>query len=557
MTSIHTNSAAIAALQTLRSIGSRLEKSQYQVSSGLRVETASDNAAYWSIATTMRSDGKALSAIADDLGLGAAKVDVAYNGLNAAQDVLTEFQARLVAAKEPGIDRAKVQTELDQLKQQLKSIASSSSFNGVNWLDTDRTEDLADLASLPSPITASFVRSADGSVAAKQIDVDAAKLSLFNAGGGGALQGDARSLGTIGGFRNANISRQGGAGYEGFTFTGPLTLGVGDTIDFDIDVDGGSSYHVTIDKAIVAAALGTTSGVVASTYDYSAVLNSALTAAGIPARATWNDSSRFSIYTLETTGLPGSSISVSNAASSLGSNAGGLENAPYASLSDDYPYWTKNFTGPFTVYRQVAFSFDIQVDGNTPEHVTVDRDLVDNVLGTTDGVVSNATDMAAILDAALAGKGLTVSANEPLLRFDIDPSIYPDAGRKSSFRVWNVTDNLESEIGPQANFNILDVDIADPNNSLDNYIYGVDAMLKRVIDGATSLGAIQSHAQVQASLVDTLIDNLTKGVGRLVDADMNEASTRIKALATQQQLAIQSLQIANGDAENILQLFRQ
>ncbi|PPJ49514.1 flagellin, partial [Rhizobium sp. KAs_5_22] len=71
MTSLMTNTAAIAALDTLRSINSSLNETQNRVSSGYRVETASDNAAYWSIATTMRSDNKALSAVEDALGLGA------------------------------------------------------------------------------------------------------------------------------------------------------------------------------------------------------------------------------------------------------------------------------------------------------------------------------------------------------------------------------------------------------------------------------------------------------------------------------------------------------
>jgi flagellin len=55
-----TNTAAIAALDTLRSINAGLNETQNRVSSGYRVESASDNAAYWSIATTMRSDNKAL-----------------------------------------------------------------------------------------------------------------------------------------------------------------------------------------------------------------------------------------------------------------------------------------------------------------------------------------------------------------------------------------------------------------------------------------------------------------------------------------------------------------
>ncbi|WP_313611017.1 flagellin, partial [Rhizobium sp.] len=51
-------------------------------------------------------------------------------------------------------------------------------------------------------------------------------------------------------------------------------------------------------------------------------------------------------------------------------------------------------------------------------------------------------------------------------------------------------------------------------------------------------------------------DSIDSGIGRLVDADMNEESTKLKALQTQQQLAIQSLSIANSDSQNILSLFR-
>lgn len=108
MTSILTNSAAMAALQTLRSIDRGLETTQSRVSSGLRVETAADNAAYWSIATTMRSDNRALSTVADALGLGAAKVDTAYAGLGSAIEVVTEIRAKLVAATEEGVDKEKI-----------------------------------------------------------------------------------------------------------------------------------------------------------------------------------------------------------------------------------------------------------------------------------------------------------------------------------------------------------------------------------------------------------------------------------------------------------------
>lgn len=134
MTSIITNNGATAALQTLRAVGGDLTKTQQQVSSGLRVAKASDNAAYWSISTTMRSDQMAMSAVQDAVGLGIAKVDTAYVAMDSTINVLTEFPAKLVAAKEPGVDRAKIQTELEALKDQTVSIAQSASFNGVNWL---------------------------------------------------------------------------------------------------------------------------------------------------------------------------------------------------------------------------------------------------------------------------------------------------------------------------------------------------------------------------------------------------------------------------------------
>ncbi|MGH0230661.1 flagellin, partial [Sinorhizobium meliloti] len=73
---------------------------------------------------------------------------------------------------------------------------------------------------------------------------------------------------------------------------------------------------------------------------------------------------------------------------------------------------------------------------------------------------------------------------------------------------------------------------------------------------ASSLGSISSRIDLQSEFVSKLTDSIDSGVGRLVDADMNEESTRLKALQTQQQLAIQALSIANSDSQSVLSLFR-
>ena len=52
------------------------------------------------------------------------------------------------------------------------------------------------------------------------------------------------------------------------------------------------------------------------------------------------------------------------------------------------------------------------------------------------------------------------------------------------------------------------------------------------------------------------MDSVTRGIGQLVDADMNAESTRLQALQVQQQLGVQALSIANSGSQSLLSLFR-
>src|ERR1700712_1046756 len=125
MTSINTNNAAMAALSTLRGINNNLESTQNAVSSGLRISKASDNATYWSIATTMKSDTSAIGAVNDALALGAAKADTAYTAMDSAIDLVGQIKDKLVTAKEGSVDKSKIQEELGQLQEQLQTVAES------------------------------------------------------------------------------------------------------------------------------------------------------------------------------------------------------------------------------------------------------------------------------------------------------------------------------------------------------------------------------------------------------------------------------------------------
>ena len=63
MNSINTNASAMTALASLNQTNKMLNETQNAISTGYSVSEASDNAAYWSIATEMRSDSKALSTL--------------------------------------------------------------------------------------------------------------------------------------------------------------------------------------------------------------------------------------------------------------------------------------------------------------------------------------------------------------------------------------------------------------------------------------------------------------------------------------------------------------
>ncbi|WP_312946140.1 flagellin, partial [Agrobacterium sp.] len=106
-------------------------------------------------------------------------------------------------------------------------------------------------------------------------------------------------------------------------------------------------------------------------------------------------------------------------------------------------------------------------------------------------------------------------------------------------------------------FSVIELDVTNTaTDYLKNALDIVETALKQMTSAAADLGSISMRIDLQEEFVAKLNESIESGIGRLVDADMNEESTRLKALQTQQQLGIQSLSIANSNSENILQLFR-
>ncbi len=328
MASIQTNASALTALQSLNATNKSLEQTQSRISTGFRVAEASDNAAYWSIATTMRSDSQAMGTVQDSLGLGASKVDTAYTGMNKAISTVNDIKTKLVAASgSTDADKAKYDIEIKALQSQLKSYADAATFSGTNMLSVSN----ATGAAADVKIVSAFNRDASGAASISTIDVKVQDIKLFE------------------GFATATAAQEG-----------------------------------IIDTTRNAAGARTTAS-----------------------------------------------------AATLGTYAA----------------------------------------GNT----------------------------FAVADLALVNPAGTLFAND-------------------------------QQIGQM--------------------LGAVEGALKDMTTAATNLGAAKQRVDLQKTFTTSLMDSIDRGVGQLVDADMNKESTRLQALQVQQQLGVQALSIANGNSQSILSLFR-
>jgi flagellin len=354
LASILTNASALTALQSLNATNKSLEQTQARISTGYRVADAADNAAYWSIATTMRSDNQALSTVQDALGLGASKVDIAYTGINKAIDLVDQIKTKLVAAYNASdADKAKIQTEIKSLQLQMKSYADAATFSGANFLSVTSKQVAGpnDGVQLNAQIVSSFNRSSSGAVTLGTIDINIESTKLFDSG----LAADVKNQGLL---------------------------------DRTTSIYSTAAAQVEYDTAYAAAIKGGATDIAANTAGQAAV-----------------------------TGTP------------------------------------------------------TKVDG------------------------------VSIYNLDITATGVT-------------------------------------------------------NDIINQLITRADNVLNRLTDVATTIGAAKKQIDLQKTFTQSLMDSIDRGVGQLVDADMNKESTRLQALQVQQQLGIQSLSIANSSSQSILSLFK-
>lgn len=494
MSSILTNNSAMVALQTLKGINASLAKTQAEISTGKSVASAKDNAAVWAISKVMESDVNGFKAISESLGLGESTVAVARQAAETVSDLLTDIKGKIVAAQESNVDRSKIQTDIEALRDQINSVVGAAQFNGLNLVTG--TDDVDVLSSLD--------RANDGTVNASNITVN--RQDLTSATG---VLGTGTDLSA-----NATLSAA-AATNTGNTQT--ITLAA----DADVSTD---AFEITVGGATLSFAAGDLTGDqdAAATAITSAI--NALGLVGVTASAATN------VITLTST-RAFEDVSIA------GTKNGGAADITLSDTTIAERAETLTFSGAAAVNE--GDGYQVTVGGTAFTYVAGKGETFEDVARG----LKAAVDGGAISDVTT--QVTQNDAGQWVLKIDNDGASSVSLARAGA---------ADGEASGGL-FGLGGIDVT-TDAGAEAALGNIETLIDNAISAAAEFGSAQGRIETQSDFIGKLTDALKSGIGSLVDADMEEASARLQALQVQQQLGTQALSIANQSPQNILSLFR-
>jgi flagellin len=135
---LNTNLSSLVAQNNLTSSGAKLASALQQLSSGMRINTAADDAAGYAITQSMTSQINGINQATRNANDG---VSLAQTASGALQEVTNDLQkmrdlaVQSLNATNSATDRADLDAQFQQLKADINSVAVQTQFNGVNLLD--------------------------------------------------------------------------------------------------------------------------------------------------------------------------------------------------------------------------------------------------------------------------------------------------------------------------------------------------------------------------------------------------------------------------------------
>jgi len=206
---INTNIASLNAQRNLNTSQSSLNTSLQRLSSGLRINSAKDDAAGRAIATRFTSQINGLDQASRNANDGISLAQTAEGALGTITDNLQRIRELAVQSRNAtnsATDRAALNTEAQQLKAEIDRVASTTSFNGVKLLDGSFTNQAFQVgANVGETITvSSLVNAQSANLGSSSVaQVTGAAASTFGAITAGDLQINGVNVGAIGADTNA------------------------------------------------------------------------------------------------------------------------------------------------------------------------------------------------------------------------------------------------------------------------------------------------------------------------------------------------------------------
>lgn len=147
--SLNTNVGAMVALQNLNATNKSLQVVQKQINTGLKVADAMDNGGVFAIAQNMRGQVGGLDSVTQSLDRASNVVDVANSAGTAISDILVEMKQKAISASDSSLDTASrnaLNEDFKSLRDQVSTIVSNATFNGINLIDGSVTNGIKALA---------------------------------------------------------------------------------------------------------------------------------------------------------------------------------------------------------------------------------------------------------------------------------------------------------------------------------------------------------------------------------------------------------------------------
>jgi flagellin len=496
---INTNVASLNAQRNLAASQSSLNTSIQRLSSGLRINSAKDDAAGLAISDRMTAQINGMNQATRNANDGVSMAQTAEGALASSGDILQRIRELAVQssnASNTSSDRQALQTEATQLGQELNRIASTTSFNGQNLLDgsmgTANFQVGANAGQLIQATGSNFQTNTYGN---NEIHSDGISVAATSAAAAGSLAVNgylgSASITTATTDTAKSIAQKinDNSGTTGVTATAKtqtnLALGASESYQFTIASDNSSAVTVSF-------TVGGTSGGTATANDYAAgiaAINAQSAKTGVTAEYDKDAGG------IKLTNANGNDITLKNTAS------------------------TSN----------TQFKVDnYQKDGKT-------------LLGTVNG--GAAFDLATTGNSAVANGQVTLDSQ---MSFSIDDSTSP-----SGFKIDGPTGTSKSStLDSVANIDITTFDGAQKAIKI------ADAALSAVNKQRAEYGALQSRFDTAISNLGSSTENLSASKSRITDTDFAAETANMTRGQILQQAGTSMLAQANSLPNGVLSLLR-